>query len=266
MTAPGKPWTMKRLERVWEQLRSGVDVRTIAAQQNCSVNNIHKRLRLNGYDPAQAHRADSSRDMQLERIYSMRMEGKEFGEIAEALGMPADANSTRCLYMRLVRYCERIGVTYPKQERKPRKSIPRGAFVPREDVIEVMVDVLQDRQTIEETTTVYDLADILRMQDRDAKAYVAELRRRGIVADGIVPTARALHAASLITEDRFASCYDAVIGTVVEAWRSDGPCATLETLAASVPFSKSYINFAIVKLRGEGYFVPRGHLYLRDRA
>jgi hypothetical protein len=263
MMSPGRPWTTKRLQRVWEQLRSGVDVRTIAAQQGCTVNNIHKRLRLNGYDPAESHRADSSRDMHLERIYSMRKQGKEFSEIARELGMEPGPMATRCLYMRLIRYCERIGAEYPRGPRRVRQAKQR-VLVMSEETIQRLVETLRERANMEQPTTVYDLALHADLPERDVKAYVAEMRRRYLIADGIVPLPKAVHAAGIITDQKNASCYDAVIGSVVEAWCSTGPCATLERLHETVPYSKSYINYAIVRLREEGYFALRGYLHLRD--
>ena len=263
MTHAGKPWTTHRLQRVWEQLRSGMDIKTVARQQGCTINNIHKRLRMNGYDPAESHRADSSRDMQLERIYSMRKQGKEFSEIAHVLGMEPGPTSTRCLYMRLIRYCERIGVDYPRGPKRVREAKKR-VMVVTDETIQRLVDLLREREAAEQPTTVYDLADASGLTDRDTKTYVAEMRRRCLISDGIVPTERARHAADIIMDHKTASCYDAVIWGVVAAWRSEGPCATLERLVETAPFSKSYITLAIVNLREDKYFQPRGYIYLRD--
>lgn len=264
MTASkGSPWTMKRLQRVWDQLRAGTDVKTIAAQQSCTVNNVHKRLRGAGFDPEQAHRADTTTDLQLERIYAMRKDGKEFLEIAQALGMEPGPRSMRALYMRLVRYCERLEIPYP---RMPKAKKPREPyrFSADEKHIANIVGVLRQREEAGLDTDVLDLADEANLDDRVVKFYIAELRRRHLVADGITPSAEGLKAADLDVANPI--CADMVLQCAVASWRSEGPCAKLDTLVETLDYSRSHINLAIVKLRDEGLFRPRGFLYLRDHA
>lgn len=264
MTAKkGRPWTTKRLQRVWEQLRAGTDVKTVAAQQGCTVGNIHKRLRAVGYDPAAAHKADTEAELQLTRIYAMRKQGMEFTEIAHDLGMTPSAQSTRMLYMRLVRYCERLEIPYPRiikaaRPRQPYRFSADAAAIAR------LVEVLRRREAEGLDTDALDLADEAKLDDRMVKFYVAEMRRRHIIADGIAPSAEGLRAADIDVANPI--CADMVLQCAVAAWRSDGPCAKLDTLVEALDYSRSHINLAIVKLREEGLFRPRGFLYLRDHA
>lgn len=264
MTATkGRPWTMKRAERVWQQLRAGTDVKTIAAQQGCTVNNIHKRLRTAGYDPLGAHRAESEAELRLGRIYALRKQGKEFPEIAVELGMEPGPATTRALYMRLVRYCERLEVPYP---RVTRPYVPRAPqrYAPDEEAIAKLVGILRRREAEKLDTDVLDLADEAGLDDRTTKLHVAEMRRRRILADGIVPSAAGLRAADVDVANPV--CADMVLQCAAAAWRSDGPCAKLDTLTETLDYSRSHINLAIVTLRDEGLFRPRGYLYLRDHA
>jgi hypothetical protein len=259
----GRPWTLKRAQRVWEQLRAGTDVKTIAAQQGCTVNNIHKRLRTAGYDPLGAHRAESEAELRLSRIYALRKQGKEFPEIAVELGMEPGPATTRALYMRLVRYCERLEVPYP---RVTRPYVPRAPqrYTPDDAALEKLVAVLHRREAEGLDTDVLDLADEAGIDDRMVKLHVAEMRRRHVLADGIVPSEEGLKAAD--TDVANPICADMVLQCAVAAWRSDGPCAKLDTLVETLDYSRSHINLAIVKLRDEGLFRPRGFLYLRDHA
>lgn len=259
----GRPWTTKRIQRTWEQMRSGTDVKTIAAQQGCTVSNIHKRLRAAGYDPAGAYRADSTTELQLERIYAMRKQGYEFTEIAHDLGMLPSPQTTRTLYMRLVRYCERIEVPYPRAMRVAKPRVPYR-FSADEVNITKIIEVLRQRNEAGLDTDVLDLADEADLDDRVVKFYVAEMRRRHIIADGIVPSAEGLKAADLDVANPI--CADMVLQCVAAAWRSEGPCAKLDTLIETLDYSRSHININIVKLRDEGLFRPRGFLYLRDHA
>lgn len=262
-TQKGRPWTMKRIQRVWDQLRAGTDVKTIAAQQGCTVRNVHRRMQTAGYDLAATNRAKATTELRLERIYAMRKQGKEFPEIAEALGMEPGQQTTRTLYMRLVRYCERIEVPYPRvtKQSKPREPY---RFAPEEVNITKIIEVLRQREEASLDTDVLDLADEVGLDDRMVKFYVAEMRRRRIITDGIVPSAEGLKAADLDVANPI--CADMVLQCVAAAWRSEGPCAKLDTLTEMLDYSRSHININIVKLRDEGLFRPRGFLYLRDHA
>jgi len=260
----GKPWTITRVKKVWEQLRVGTDVKTIAAQQGCTVNNIHKRLRTAGYDPARVHRAETTTDLQLEKIYAMRKRGVEYADIAVALGMEPGPKTTRTLYMRLVRYCERLEVAYPTMA-QPRKQ----AFKPMKptDFVPVTVSKIKaalmhrDAQGLQ--TDVLDLADAIGLTDRDTKLYVAELRRRKVIADGPAPTPEGIERARTGVDGR-PCCPDRALDAIVQAWDRGEPLPSLDTLAAQLRYSRSAMNVALVQLRADGMLRPRGFLYLRD--
>jgi hypothetical protein len=252
------PWTMKRARAVWEQLRSGVDVATIAAENNCTVRNIHRRLKCAGFDPEAARRADTSHDMQNERIYTLRKAGKTYQEIAADLGMEPSAQTMRTLYMRLSRYCERIEIPYPVvvRPRQPRVYAPPTM---RDDIIDAIVAALRTAEAQGEALRPEDLPARTKLPEHAIKAHIGEARRRGLVADGIVPAMNeALHEARARTG---AEAF--VLMTCVQAWLSGAELPTLETLTAADQFSRSFLNATIVKLRREGLLRPRGFLYLR---
>jgi hypothetical protein len=260
----GRPWTATRAKKVWEQMRSGTDVKTIAAQQGCTVNNIHKRLRTAGYDPARVHRSETTTDLQLEKIYAMRRRGVEYPDIAAALGMEPGPKTTRTLYMRLVRYCERIEVPYPTMP-KPRKP----AFKPMKSTDFVPVTVskikaaLMHRDAEGLQTDVLDLADAVGLTDRDTKLYVAELRRRRVIADGPAPTQEGMERGRAKVDGR-PLCTDRALHAIVQAWDRGEPLPSLDTLAEQLRYSRSAMNVALVQLRADGMLRPRGFLYLRD--
>lgn len=252
------PWTRSRAKAVWEQLRSGVSVVTIAEQNNCTVRNIHRRLKCAGFDPEAARRADTSHDMQNERIYTLRKAGKTYQEIAVDLGMEPCDQTTRTLYMRLSRYCERIEIPYPVvvRPKQPRAYTPPAM---RDDVIDAIVAALRAAEAEGEALRPEDLPARTKLPEHVIKAHIGELRRRGLVADGIVPAmGEAIHEAQAR-----AGAEAFVLMACIQAWLSGAELPTLETLTAADQFSRSFLNATIVKLRRDGLLRPRGYLYLR---
>ena len=257
----GQSWTTKRAERVWKKLRNGMCVKTLAAEEGCGVRNIHRRLKVAGYSSESARREESREELQAGKIYADRKGGKEFTEIAEELGMEPTKMNVRKLYMRLVRYCERAGVPYPHMPRKRKRSSPGRKTVPGPEtdaLIDKAVRILQARAEKDEQTDLLDLSDALNRADRDTKSLVAEMRRRLILSDGVVPTPGAVVPDSLTPSER------AVLNAVQAAWDNPTqPCETLSSLKSRVPFAHSSINLALVKLRHYNLIEPRGFLYLR---
>ena len=254
-------WTTKRAERVWKKLRNGMCVKTLAAEEGCGVRNIHRRLKVAGYSADSARREESREELQTGKIYADRKAGKEFMEIAVELGMEPTKMNVRKVYMRLVRYCERAGVPYPHMPRKRKRSSPGRKTVPGPEtdaLIDKAVRILHARAEKNEQTDLLDLADALNRADRDTKSLVAEMRRRLILSDGVVPTPGAAVPESLTPSER------AVLNAVQEAWDNPTqPCETLSSLKSRVPFAHSSINLALVKLRHYNLIEPRGFLYLR---
>jgi hypothetical protein len=78
----GRSWTTKKAERVWKQLRGGMNVHTLASMHGCTVTNIHRRLRTAGYDPHGANVSENVESNRSSLIYARRKAGVEFNEIA----------------------------------------------------------------------------------------------------------------------------------------------------------------------------------------
>jgi DNA-binding MarR family transcriptional regulator len=260
----GRSWTTKKAERVWKRLRAGVSVQTIAADEGCTITNIHRRLRTAGYSPADAKRAESVEEMRTARIYAARKEGRSFNEIAEELDMEPSHLTTRRLYMRLVRYCERADVPYPHAPRAPkpnrRSSGPRVWAVTDADVAEA-VTVLKVAAS---KLKVYDnerlSLDLRSTDDKYVKTLVAEMRRRRVLADGLVPTGKTTTERLLESEKR---TYDLII----KAWADPSQgCETLSSLVDKLGYARHTVNIAIIRLRKLGLVEPRGYLHLRDHA
>lgn len=246
----GRAWTLRRAEHVWKQLRAGMNVKTVAALQGCSVANIHRRLRCAGYDPAEARRQESLEELQAAKIYARRKQGVEFADIAIELGMEPTREAQRCLYMRLVRYCERAEVQYPRmlKKRAPYKPVPCN---PDLSLIEPGTALLRKAPLDPEVFCMQ-----LGVNTREVKFIIAEMRRRNIIANGLVPTEKQ-------DTDRPGSEL-AVMEAVRLAWDTPTqPCETLGTLTEKLPFMRGTVNLAIVNLRRDGLIAPRGLLYLR---
>lgn len=252
----GRSWTTKRVERVWKQLRSGVNVKTIAAQQGCSVTNIHRRLRTAGYDPHGANVAENVESNRSGLIYARRREGVEFADIAVELGMEPTPSNVRRLYMRLVRYCERAEVPYPRVPRTRRPVSHRTEAMRADAVITKAKKALHTLAAPGCATTNTALATSLGLHEREGKLVVAELRRRRVLADGLAPMPFEISPALTAAET-------AVLHAIVVAWDQGKPCESLDSLTAKLNYSKSTINVAIIKLRSLNLVYPRGMLVLR---
>ena len=258
----GRSWTTKKAERVWKRLRAGVSVQTIAADEGCTVTNIHRRLRTAGYSPADAKRAESVEELRTAKIYAGRKEGKSFNEIAVELGMEPSNLTTRRLYMRLVRYCERADVPYPHAPKKPRSRsyTPRVWAIGDADVAEAVAALKEASRRLK----VYDnerlSLELRTTDDKYVKTLVAEMRRRRVLADGLVPTGKTSTERLLESEKR---TYDLII----KAWADPSRgCETLSSLVDQLGYARHTVNIAIIRLRKLGLVEPRGYLHLRDHA
>jgi hypothetical protein len=261
----GRSWTTKKAERVWNRLRAGVSVQTIAADEGCTVTNIHRRLRTAGYSPEDARRAESVEELRTAKIYADRKAGKSFNEIAEELGMEPSNLTTRRLYMRLVRYCERADVPYPHMPRA-RNPNRRKYYGPRQWVVtdaDVAEAVAALRRAADKGK-VYDnerlSLELRTTDDKYVKTLVAEMRRRRVLADGLVPSGKTTTERLLGSEQR---TYDLII----KAWADPSRgCETLSSLVDQLGYARHTVNIAIIKLRKLGLVEPRGYLHLRDHA
>ena len=259
----GPAWTRKRFDTVWKRVRSGVPVKVVAGENGCTTSNIYKRLRKVGYDLEKEARKDSRLELQASRIYTLRKQGKEFGDIAKALDMqPSDA-TTRKLYMRLVNYCKRAGVPYPyapKKRKGPSRRITAGWRPSDADILRA-ITVLKSHTALGCPTSNMDLANALGVSLRVAMGIASVLRKRRIIGDGLVPSADGITAAQNM---RTSYCADQVLATVVACWREGRDCETLGSLDnGRLDFCRSSINVAIISLREKGLILPRGNLYLR---
>jgi len=243
----GKSWSEDHVTAIRVRLNQGETQAHIARELGCTPSNLSKRLK-------------AADDPIGKRVYTLRCEGLAFDDIAHDLGLEPNSTSTRRLYMRLVRYCERVGVEYPKVEREPAEPAPINLD---EATLFRIVFLLRRRAARLEDSDNSVVADTLHISDRDVKLYTAELRRRNVVANGIVPTEAGRQRAAALDQPK--TVRDTVLVAVVAAWSSSGPCETLRSLCDKLAYSRSAINLAIVRLRDDGLLAPRGHLYLRDR-
>lgn len=252
----GKAWTTKKVERVWNRMRAGASAQTIAAEMGCTVTNIHKRLRGAGYDPETGRREDFNDSAKL--ILERRKAGVEFTDIAVELGMEPTKLNVRRLYMRLARYCERAEVEYPRMPKKRRKGKRYSPATIESLMVADAVVAINKRMKRGEQTDALDLADAMGYPERTTKSIIAEMRRRKMLADGIVPTVGNPEPDDLI------GCERAILEAVRAAWADKTrSCETLTTLCESTGYARSTINLAIGKLRYLGLLEPRGFLYLR---
>jgi biotin operon repressor/transcriptional regulator with XRE-family HTH domain len=243
----GKSWSEDHVTAIRARLSQGETQARIAQDLGCTPSNLSKRLK-------------AADDPIGKRVYTLRCEGLAFDDISRDFNMEPGGSSTRRLYMRLVRYCERAGLEYPKVERAPTEPAP---VVFDETVLFKIVFVLGRRAARGEDSDNDVIADTLHISDRDVKLHIAELRRRNVIANGIVPTQAGLQCAASM--DAPVTVRDAVLLASVTAWSSSGPCETLRSLCDKLAYSRSALNLAIVRLRDGGLLAPRGNLHLRDR-
>lgn len=256
----GRSWTTKKAERVWRQLRGGVNVNTIASLHGCTATNIHRRLRTAGYDPHGANVSENVQNNQAGLIYARRKAGVEFHEIAIELGLEPTPSNRRRLYMRLVRYCERAEVPYPRQPKQRKVRVDRSAKFRGDPIVERAVEVLRKTSVPGGVVDYPAFKEAMGLDTRCLKTVIAELRRRHILADGLAVMPFE------VSPPINAGSETAVLHAIVEAWDSDGPCVSLDTLVASLGYSRSTVNIAIIKLRSLNLVYPRGTLVRRKDA
>jgi hypothetical protein len=256
----GRSWTTKKAERVWKQLRGGMNVNTIASMHGCTATNIHRRLRTAGYDPHGANMAENVQNNHAGLIYARRRAGAEFNEIAVELGMEPTPGNMRRLYMRLVRYCERAEVPYPHQPKRRKERVDQTAAFRSDDVVHRAVEALKKTSVPGGVVDYAAFREAMGIDARRLKTIIAELRRRHILADGLVVMPFE------ISPPVNAGSETAVLHAIVEAWDGDGPCASLNTLVQSLGYSRSTVNIAIIKLRSLNLVYPRGTLVRRKDA
>jgi NMD protein affecting ribosome stability and mRNA decay len=166
----------------------------------------------------------------------------------------------RRLYMRLVRYCERAEVPYPKMPRRSRRPGRRGGRHTQPDfsLIDGCVAMMKKHP---QPMSVEDFAAKVGVDTRIAKRLIAEMRRRRLLADGIVPIKGATTNERLVSSEVF------VLEAVREAWNDkDRQCHSLGSLVDYGRYARHTISIAIIKLRKLGLVEARGGLYLREHA
>lgn len=243
MANAGKSWSFEKIASVRDALRRA-PVSVVAAEMGCSPANLRRRL-------------TSANDTVGERVYTLRCAGAEFSDIAAELGLEPAPATTRRLYMRLVRYCERAGVEYPHPVRV--EVAPTPTY--REASLDRITRLLEERAARLEATDNGCLADTLQLPSKEVKCSVAELRRRGVIASGIVPTAAGVEEAAQRAQSGLS--IHRVLHTIVESW-THGSSESLASLCDKLPLAHSTINVSIVRLRDDGYLMRRGHLALRN--
>jgi len=259
----GPAWTRKKFDAVWKKYQSGVPATELAKEHGCTTSNIYRRLRKVGYSPDKLARKLQRLETQGSRIYTLRKQGKSFDEVAVELELEPSPATTRKLYMRLVRYCKSAGVIYPRlpAKRKPKRSprpLRRGTVL--------LADLSAVTQKIRSLAAPgcpvgnTELAAALGVSPRDLNGVLAELRRRRVLSDGLVPTSRGIELAEKVQSSY---CWEQVLASVVTAWTTGKTCETLGSLDASLDFCRSSINVAIIGMREKGLLHPRGLLILR---
>lgn len=246
MSAAGKPWSFEKIAFVRAALLTR-PVSAVAAEMGCSIANLRRRLA-------------SADDTTGERVYARRCAGAEFNEIAAEMGWEPGPAATRRLYMRLVRYCERAEVEYPRPVPPSAPPAPRPSFEERN--LDRIAKLIADRAALLEATDNWVVSSKLQLSLRETKSATAELRRRGVLASGIVPTAAGIEEAA--RRPRSSLAIDQTLHAVVDAWTHNHSSESLTSLCDKLPLARSTINLSIVRLRDDGYLLRRGHLALRN--
>lgn len=116
----GRPLTVREVHALWKRRAAGETVSSLAREVGCTTSNLRLRWKKAGID---IHNHSVARSNQhpkwtlTHKVWSLRTRGVPFEVIAAQLGEP-DPTSLKTLnriQMRLRRYCERVGIPYPKQ-------------------------------------------------------------------------------------------------------------------------------------------------------
>jgi hypothetical protein len=244
MSAAGKSWSFEKIAPIRAALRTR-SASEVAAELGCSVANLRRRLA-------------SADNTTGERVYALRSAGAEFSDIAVELGLAPGPATTRRLYMRLVRYCERAGVEYPRPARRDEVEPTPSC---EEANLDRIIRLIATRAARLEATDNWCIANKLQLSLKEVKCSIAELRRRRVIAAGIVPTATGLEEAARHARSKLA--VHRVLWAIAESW-AEGSDESLTSLCDKLPLARSTINLSIVRLRDDGYLMRRGHLALRN--
>ena len=118
-----RPLTVRELRALFARRQKGERTADLAAEVGMSVNNLGKRWRRVGCCAEKVHRAANNQQTHASKVYALRKQGKNWRQVVEAFGLdPDDDANTRLLYMRLVRYCKRVGCPVPSVEPTRRGS------------------------------------------------------------------------------------------------------------------------------------------------
>jgi len=252
-----QPWTKSQLNQLWQRMRDGETADALAAEHECTRSNLYKQLREAGLEPSKLRRARQRDDVMASKIYTLRMSGKSFPEIADEFGMEQGDVTIRRLYMRLVRYCERAGAKYPHMPRKRGKSTwkakPRDVT---EQLITTAVKVIDEHAARSRLLNNVALAKVLGENVDFVKKLLGTMRRRKLIADGLAPTPAGLRRAAEI--GNAVTSKDVVLARAAKTWVQARPCESLTSLLVSTSFSRSTVNVAIIRLRDEELLYPRG--------
>lgn len=118
--ALGRPLTVREVHALWKRRSAGETVSALAREVGCTTSNLRLRWKKAGID-IHSHRVPRTNQHPRwnlsHKIWSLRTKGVPFEAIAFQLGEqdPTSLRTLNRLQMRLRRYCERVGIPYPKQ-------------------------------------------------------------------------------------------------------------------------------------------------------
>ena len=111
-------WTQKEIKQAAERHRKGESLTKIAASLGVTHHRLYRALLAAGVGYSERAQQDRSTRTYFEdtRMYNMRRDGASHAEISVAMGWGETPAGKKRVSKRIIRYCERIGISIPVVE------------------------------------------------------------------------------------------------------------------------------------------------------
>lgn len=108
-------WTQREIKQAADRHSRGESLAKIAASLGVSEDRLYRALLAAdvGYSEREEQDKATRKYFEDSRMYNMRREGSSNAEIAAAMGWDTGAAGRRRVANRIIRYCERIGISIP---------------------------------------------------------------------------------------------------------------------------------------------------------
>ena len=142
-------WTQKEIKHAAERHSKGESLAKIAASLGVAEDRLYRALLAAdvGYSEREQHDRQTKTYFENTRMYNMRRQGSSHAEIAAAMGWDAGPAGRRRVANRIIKYCERIGISIPVADVIQRVDGTRRRVGYSKEIVESMERRIQRART-----------------------------------------------------------------------------------------------------------------------